>query len=106
MLINSFERNAWKKDLTREEAHEVLVKAMQVLYYRDCRALNRVEFAVVTAKGVEISEAVELETKWYVKMKEFGIKLFKVLIFLGISNNLLNQAFNKLKSIYKKKHLN
>jgi 20S proteasome subunit beta 7 len=57
-------RNAWKKDLTQEEAHGVLVKAMEVLYYRDCRALNRVEFAVVTAKGVEISPAVELETKW------------------------------------------
>jgi len=57
-------RNAWKKDLTRVEAETVLRKSMEVLYYRDCRALNRIQFAVVTSKGIEISDPVELPTQW------------------------------------------
>jgi len=57
-------RNAWKKDLTREEAHVVLTKCMEVLFYRDCRAINRVQYACVTAKGTEISDPVELPTNW------------------------------------------
>lgn len=70
---------------------------MRVLYYRDCRALNRVEFAVVTAKGVEISEPVELETKWYFineKKKKQKQIAFLAYFFIGILNNLSNQAFN------------
>ena len=38
---------------------------MRVLFYRDCRALNRIQIAKVTkADGVLISEPYEIETSW------------------------------------------
>ena len=38
---------------------------VQVLYYRDCRTINKIQVAVVTeATGVAVSEPFALETKW------------------------------------------
>lgn len=47
--------------LTREEAVNVIKECMKVLYYRDARSLDRYSLAVVTKKGVEISENEQLE---------------------------------------------
>lgn len=58
-------REAWKPDMTAEEARTLLEKCMTVLYYRDCRTINKVQVASVTAEnGVAISEAFALATKW------------------------------------------
>jgi 20S proteasome subunit beta 7 len=35
-------RSAYRDDLTKQEAEGILRKVMEVMYYRDCRALNRV----------------------------------------------------------------
>jgi hypothetical protein len=36
-----------------------------VLYYRDARTINRVQFATVRASGeTDIGDPVELDTKW------------------------------------------
>jgi len=38
---------------------------MRVLFYRDCRALNKIQIAKVTKEdGVLISDPYELETDW------------------------------------------
>jgi 20S proteasome subunit beta 7 len=37
---------------------------MRVLYYRDCRASNRVQIAKVTTDGVVISEPYEISNDW------------------------------------------
>jgi 20S proteasome subunit beta 7 len=38
---------------------------LKVLYYRDCRTINRVQFSTVKLDGsVAVSEPVELKTKW------------------------------------------
>jgi 20S proteasome subunit beta 7 len=38
---------------------------MRVLFYRDCRALNRIQIAKVDQEGdVLISEPYELDTQW------------------------------------------
>jgi len=72
-------RNAWdnsKGNLSRAEAQKVLEDSMRVLYYRDCRTINRIQFANVTEKGIEISEPKELETMWqfrgFVKSEDSG----------------------------------
>lgn len=35
-------RDRWRADFTEEEARSLLEDCMRVLYYRDCRALNKV----------------------------------------------------------------
>ena len=42
-------RNAWKEDLTREEAQAVLEDCMRVLYYRDGRTINKVSLSFIIA---------------------------------------------------------
>lgn len=72
-------RNEWRPDLSAEEAEALLRKCMTVLFYRDCRSINRVifflyffntpkiQFSKVTCEGVTISEPVELPTSWEFK---------------------------------------
>ena len=47
---------------------------MRILFYRDCRALNRIQIAKVTKDdGVLVSDPYEIETDWSSK----GFKLAK-----------------------------
>lgn len=58
-------REKWSADLTEGEARAMLEDCMRVLFYRDCRALNRIQIAKVTKEdGVLISDPYELETEW------------------------------------------
>ena len=50
--------------LTEAEATEVLNTCMKILLYRDCRVINRVQRAKVTADGVEITEPYSVPTEW------------------------------------------
>lgn len=50
--------------LNRAEARAVLEECMRVLFYRDCKTINRVQFAEVTRGGATVSPAVELTTRW------------------------------------------
>ena len=38
----------------------------QVLFYRDCRTINKYEFATVTAEGVKIEGPLALDSNWEV----------------------------------------
>lgn len=48
---------------------------MRVLYYRDCRTINRIQFGTVESETgkVDVSEPYVMETKWdfksFVKVK-------------------------------------
>jgi len=58
-------REKWTADLSEGEARGLLEDCMRVLFYRDCRALNRIQIAKVTTEdGVLISDPYELETEW------------------------------------------
>lgn len=58
-------REKYREDLTEGEARAMLEDCMRVLFYRDCRALNRIQIAKVTKEdGVLISEPYEIETDW------------------------------------------
>jgi 20S proteasome subunit beta 7 len=70
-------RKYWRADLTEAEARQLLEDCMRVCLYRDCRTINRIQFARVTADGVQILEPVKIDTKWdfelFVNTKsEFG----------------------------------
>jgi len=58
-------REKYREDLEEGEARALLEDCMRVLFYRDCRASNRIQIAKVTrADGVMISDPYELETSW------------------------------------------
>lgn len=58
-------RSKWRADLTEGEARALLEDCLRVLFYRDCRALNRIQIAKVTeGEGGVVSEPYELETNW------------------------------------------
>jgi 20S proteasome subunit beta 7 len=58
-------REKWNDNLSEGEARALLEDCMKVLFYRDCRALNRIQIAKVTQEGgVLISDPYELETEW------------------------------------------
>ena len=47
-------------------SHPFLSPTMQVLFYRDCRTINKYEFATVTAEGVKIEGPIALDSNWEV----------------------------------------
>jgi 20S proteasome subunit beta 7 len=58
-------REKYREDLEEGEARALLEDCMRVLFYRDCRASNRIQIAKVTLEdGVMISDPYELETSW------------------------------------------
>jgi len=58
-------REKYRPDLEEGEARALLEDCMRVLFYRDCRALNRIQIAKATkADGVLISDPYEIETDW------------------------------------------
>jgi len=51
-------------ELTEEEGIKIVEESMKVLFYRDARSLNKYQIAVVSEKGVTISESRHAETEW------------------------------------------
>jgi len=62
-------RNAYRPDLTRQEAKEILEMGLRVLFYRDARSLNRAQIADMNEKGVSISEPFEVSANWNIDSK-------------------------------------
>lgn len=60
-------RKKWRADMEEAEAKALLEECMTVLFYRDCRTINRYHLGKVTAAGVEISEPYTLKTEWEYK---------------------------------------
>ncbi|KAA0168873.1 hypothetical protein FNF31_00034 [Cafeteria roenbergensis] len=60
-------REHWRADMTEGEARELLEGCMRVLFYRDCRTINRMQIAKVTATGSVVSPAYSLDTEWSLK---------------------------------------
>jgi len=61
-------RDRFRPDMEEGEARALLEDCMRVLFYRDCRALNRIVIAKATADGgYLVSEPYELETSWDAK---------------------------------------
>jgi len=58
-------REKWRPDLEEGEARALLEDCMKVLFYRDCRASNKIQIAKVEIGGKAIvSEPIDLETHW------------------------------------------
>jgi len=53
-----------RDDITEDEARKMLEDCMRVLFYRDARTIDKVQWAKATAKGIEISEPYLIKTDW------------------------------------------
>ena len=58
-------RERWAADMSEAAARTLLEDCLRVLWYRDTRALNKVQIAKVTAGGVAVSEPFAIAgCKW------------------------------------------
>lgn len=57
-------RAKWRPDMDEGEARALLEDCMKVLFYRDCKAYNKIQIAKATAEGVAITDPIQLETNW------------------------------------------
>eukprot|EP01029_Cantina_marsupialis_P015613 TRINITY_DN3425_c0_g1_i2.p1 TRINITY_DN3425_c0_g1~~TRINITY_DN3425_c0_g1_i2.p1 ORF type:complete len:225 (-),score=54.81 TRINITY_DN3425_c0_g1_i2:112-786(-) len=57
-------REKWREDMTEQEAMVLIEEVMRILFYRDCRTINKIQVAKVTAEGTTITEPLPLPTKW------------------------------------------
>jgi 20S proteasome subunit beta 7 len=57
-------REKWHAEMDEGEARSLLEDCLRVMFYRDCRALNRIQIAKATAEGTLVSEPYELATDW------------------------------------------
>lgn len=57
-------RESWKPDMSESDARALVEECMKILYYRDCRTINKITLAKITAEGGMVSEPFTLATKW------------------------------------------
>jgi 20S proteasome subunit beta 7 len=57
-------RKKWRPDMDEGEARQLLEDCLRILFYRDCRALNKIRIAKATEEGVSISDPYMLEGNW------------------------------------------
>jgi 20S proteasome subunit beta 7 len=56
--------------ISEDEAKKILEESMRVLWYRDGRAINKMQIAIINKDGVKISDPYSLKTEW--KFKGFN----------------------------------
>ena len=57
-------RDRWRADMDEGEARALLEDCLRVMFYRDCRASNRIQIAKATAEGTRVSDPYELSSEW------------------------------------------
>jgi len=57
-------RNKWRPDMEEKDARELLCECMRVLFYRDCRTINRLNIGKMTREGCVIEPPFSLTTEW------------------------------------------
>jgi 20S proteasome subunit beta 7 len=57
-------RERWSAEMDEGEARTLLEDCLRVMFYRDCRASNRIQIAKATQEGTMISEPYILATDW------------------------------------------
>ncbi len=63
-ILRNAARDGHAHELSRDAARKVLENCMRVLFYRDCKTINKIQFAEATAQGITIAPPVELSTSW------------------------------------------
>eukprot|EP00116_Pleurobrachia_bachei_P009103 sb/3469365/ len=69
MMRRALEENP---NMTCAQARVLMARCLKVLFYRDCRALNRFQIGTVTSDGCEISEPMSTDTDWSIGANPSG----------------------------------
>jgi len=51
-------------EMTEENARKLLADVMRVLFYRDCKTINKITFGKVDDSGVSIADPISVRTDW------------------------------------------
>ncbi|CBZ30549.1 20s proteasome beta 7 subunit, (putative) [Leishmania mexicana MHOM/GT/2001/U1103] len=62
LLRQALEKNPG--GLSRVQAEQILTDCLRVLFYRECRSINKFQLADAAGDGVRISEPFDVETNW------------------------------------------
>jgi 20S proteasome subunit beta 7 len=57
-------REKWHPDMDEGEARALLEDCLRVLYYRDCRASNKIQIAKATEEGTVVSPPYQISSDW------------------------------------------
>jgi len=57
-------RNKWHADLDEGEARGILEDCLRVLFYRDCRAIDKYIISKATKDGTFVSSPAKLDSEW------------------------------------------
>ena len=57
-------RERWNANMSEGEARALLEDCLRVMFYRDCRASNRIQIAKATQEGTLVSEPYQISTDW------------------------------------------
>lgn len=57
-------REKHRNDMTKEEARDLAIGCLKLLFLRDCSAGDRIQIVYVTDKGTEFEEPFQLEAEW------------------------------------------
>jgi len=63
LMRNAYEKNP---DMDQVEAVKVLRECLKILFYRDARAINKFEIAIITEDGCQIESNMTQNTNWEV----------------------------------------
>ena len=56
--------NNWRADMTEDEAKKLICDCMTVMFYRDKKALDKVQISTVTKAGVTMHDPIEVPSQW------------------------------------------
>lgn len=51
-------------DMTIDNARKLLADVMRVLFYRDCKTINKITFGIIDKNGVKIDDPISVKTDW------------------------------------------
>jgi 20S proteasome subunit beta 7 len=50
--------NGWHNEISEEEAKKLISTCMTIMFYRDKKAADKVQFSVITKDGVKMEEPI------------------------------------------------
>ena len=56
--------NGWHSEITEAEAKKLLSTCMTIMFYRDKKASDKVQFTVITQEGVKMEEPILVDSNW------------------------------------------
>eukprot|EP00357_Protocruzia_adherens_P013952 CAMPEP_0114973824 /NCGR_PEP_ID=MMETSP0216-20121206/1179_1 /TAXON_ID=223996 /ORGANISM="Protocruzia adherens, Strain Boccale" /LENGTH=240 /DNA_ID=CAMNT_0002334379 /DNA_START=62 /DNA_END=784 /DNA_ORIENTATION=+ len=63
-FVKAIIENNWNPDIEKADAIAILEKCLRVLFYRECKASDYVQFADVTSAGVQMGEPYRITSTW------------------------------------------